>query len=113
MGVLKVDLASLPAGVDPAAVRKCKEHPLGRTGPHAPAVEGPGALSKAKRAQCYFSSSYGCNSGFCWTVCDLNGGGKWCWTAWDKGLGAWRTCSTKDDCKPDAGAACGGECSCK
>ncbi|EJD47234.1 hypothetical protein AURDEDRAFT_163842 [Auricularia subglabra TFB-10046 SS5] len=111
LGVLKVDLAALPAGVDPSAVRKCKEHPLGRGGPPAKAAASP-PTALEKRAQCYFNAAYGCNAGYCWKVCNLSGGGQWCWTAWDKGLGAWRTCERKEDCVPDAAADCGGECAC-
>ncbi|RAL03018.1 uncharacterized protein BO80DRAFT_423469 [Aspergillus ibericus CBS 121593] len=37
LGVMEVDLASLPEGVTAADVRKCRDHPLGR-----PAYPGAG-----------------------------------------------------------------------
>ncbi|EJD47258.1 hypothetical protein AURDEDRAFT_62495, partial [Auricularia subglabra TFB-10046 SS5] len=106
LGVLKVDLAKLPEGVDPAAIRQCKQHPLGHAGPRngtSAAVED-GALSK--RA-CWYGDSYGCTDGYCYKSCNTKGSGQWCWQAWDKGWGQWRTCAGKGDCKPNKSSDCG------
>ncbi|EJD47237.1 hypothetical protein AURDEDRAFT_113504 [Auricularia subglabra TFB-10046 SS5] len=96
LGVFKPE--SLPAGVDPAAVRPCKEHPLGNV------TQPAGSLDK--RA-CWFGDPYGCTDGYCWKTCNTQGSGQWCWTAWDGGWGGWRTCASNSDCSPNSSADCG------
>ncbi|RDB29454.1 hypothetical protein Hypma_014810 [Hypsizygus marmoreus] len=86
--------SNLPDGVITNDVRKCVGHPLGK-----------GVDAQA----CWTASPYGCSSdGYCWKVCGNNG--EWCWTAANKGQGAWLRCSTYTDCH--ATDSCGGTCSC-
>lgn len=95
MGVMTVDMTSLPTGVDPSAIRKCAEHPLGAS---------PNPISK--RA-CWYGKPSGCTKGFCWKGC--GGTGQWCWTAFNDGLGNWIGCTNDDECNTNA--ACGtGNC---
>src|SRR6201999_897865 len=89
---------SLPEGVDPNAVRQCTEHPQGNVTKH-----GDGDA-------CFFGGPYGCTRGYCWKQCHTPGRGQWCWTAFNNGFGAWRTCSTDQDCIPNTSTDCGQGC---
>ncbi|EJD47239.1 hypothetical protein AURDEDRAFT_102628 [Auricularia subglabra TFB-10046 SS5] len=99
---MDVDLATLPEGVDPTAIRKCKELPSGGN------ITAPtGALDKR---DCYNGPlTYGCgvDNHICWKTCNTAGSGQWCWTAWNKGFGAWRSCAQDQDCFPSVDADCG------
>ncbi|RDB29458.1 hypothetical protein Hypma_014817 [Hypsizygus marmoreus] len=85
--------SNLPDGVIANDVRKCVGHPL----------------DKDVNAQaCWTGSPYGCTDGYCWKVCGSFG--EWCWTAANKGQGAWLKCSAYTDCHEFD--FCGGKCSC-
>lgn len=93
LGIMTVP-KPLPSGVDPHKVRKCAEHPLGK-----PAVPSSARSSKPQPG-CVTTCPYGCESGFCWKVCD-RASGKWCWTAENKGHGKWSECTSYEDCVPE------------
>ncbi|PHH66739.1 hypothetical protein CDD81_5871 [Ophiocordyceps australis] len=97
LGVMQVDKAALPAGVDPNDIRQCAEHPAGKL-----------AQPLSKR-DCWHGKSSGCSKNYCWKVCGENNSGQWCWTAFNKGYGKWIGCS--DDSQCNTGMACGiGKC---
>lgn len=59
---------------------------------------------------CYSRAPYGCSeSGYCWTQCDKDGKGKWCWLARQYGAGDWKKCKIAMDCSPEKNgdAGCG------
>ncbi|GKT65559.1 hypothetical protein ColTof4_03675 [Colletotrichum tofieldiae] len=95
LGVMSYTGPSL-AGVDAVTTRTCREHPL--------RVDS-GFPPKLAARECWFGDDYGCTKGYCWEKCE--GDGKWCWTAWNHGLGKWRSCSGKEDCAPNDTSACG------
>ncbi|PHH75066.1 hypothetical protein CDD80_2651 [Ophiocordyceps camponoti-rufipedis] len=90
LGVFKVDLTKLPAGVDPNAIRKCAEHPL---------------RTSLNRRDCWYGNASGCSKGYCYRSCGTPGSGQWCWSANNGGLGSWIGCSKDSDC--NTGMACG------
>ncbi|KAL0931075.1 uncharacterized protein CTRU02_213810 [Colletotrichum truncatum] len=124
LGVMTYTDASLLEGVDLTQIRTCRDHPLGPGArPSAPPAQGPGGSAEAKRDAfgemlvrqegtdaCWYGDSTGCTNGYCWKTCGDKG--RWCWTAWNKGWGNWRTCSKSSDCKKNSDAE-GGEGGCK
>ncbi|KAG8160058.1 hypothetical protein KVR01_010695 [Diaporthe batatas] len=93
--------------VDISNIRKCKEHPLSVNGVSAGPEQVSGALEKR---ECWYGEDYGCSKGYCFQKCGSSG--EWCWTAWNGGLGEWRSCDSNAQCDPSAaGSACGqGDC---
>jgi len=124
LGVMSIPNRLL-AGVNPAEVRKCLEHPLAHSepSPYPPqppptradlwatvAVDlsiesGPESSVVVARAEvtadlvpraCFFGDQYGCSGGYCWKRCGLQG--EWCWLAYNAGYGAWTKCFRAADC---------------
>ncbi|KAG6007736.1 hypothetical protein E4U21_005575 [Claviceps maximensis] len=100
LGVMNVDPATLPEGVDPANVRKCLNHP-----------EGLLQRDEEKNLfarECWYRDDFGCSkSGWCYKTCGANG--QWCWAAQNGGYGSWIGCSSFRDCNKEM--ACGqGNC---
>ncbi|KAI7776617.1 hypothetical protein LA080_004767 [Diaporthe eres] len=100
LGLMVVDEAKLPAGVNASDVRKCADHPLGRRAGPGLAKRGGGCGGHAGRLS-------GCSNGYCWKDChgiDAYIGqnfGAWCWTAkGDESYGNWYPCTRDSDCKP-------------
>ena len=95
--------------MDPHAVRHCKEHPLHNATAAGPVSESasPGLTTSLHKRQCYYADAYGCTNGYCWKQCNTPGSGQWCWTAWNQGWGAWRTCAGRGDCNLISTADCG------
>ncbi|KAK1229358.1 hypothetical protein PQX77_007579 [Marasmius sp. AFHP31] len=122
LGVLNVDLNNLPEGMTANDVRKCADHPLGSKprqnaqweslAPMESSLTNRSANSIEDRAAqaCYYDAPYGCSDGFCWTACGAPGSGNWCWTAGGDGSGPWLTCSTFNDCNPNAACGKGNNC---
>ncbi|PWI72467.1 hypothetical protein PCL_11090 [Purpureocillium lilacinum] len=85
LGVMKVDKATLPDGVDAGAIRDCAEHPLALS------------ASRLHKRRCYTGDQhFGCHRRHCWKRCDA--AGKWCWTAANNGFGSWISCKKDGDC---------------
>ncbi|KAL0959500.1 hypothetical protein HGRIS_011210 [Hohenbuehelia grisea] len=110
LGVMNIDVARLTSGIDPSKVRKCLNHPEGSDGPNdsdVPSVNVSSLENKAlERRECWFKSRYGCSTnGYCWKVCDGNGG--WCWAASNGGTGDWLRCASYKDCGEGDSFACG------
>ncbi|KAN0075833.1 hypothetical protein V8E54_007103 [Elaphomyces granulatus] len=98
LGVM--DTTNLPEGVDPNAVRTCKEHP-----------EGAGKSLESR--SCWFKSNLGCsNGGYCYKSCAQPGSGEWCWTAANNGFGNWIICKSVSDCSPSDQCGAGGCSAC-
>ncbi|KAI1392409.1 uncharacterized protein F4822DRAFT_128425 [Hypoxylon trugodes] len=97
-----MNTTNVPEGVDPSAVRKCSEHPLGR-------VDLTGRSVGLVERTCVHGNPGGCDNGYCWKSC---GDGPWCWTARNGGFGDWYTCSKDSDCLTsyDCGQKSGGNC---
>lgn len=104
--VMKYDPQSLPDGVAPSDVRMYADHPMGRERSDtsdAPvdayidtsALEYSNPLELQPRA-CSTHAPYGFSDGYCWKVCNSKFG--WCWTAFGRGFGSWRTCRSHKDC---------------
>ncbi|KAK4094268.1 hypothetical protein Purlil1_1759 [Purpureocillium lilacinum] len=93
LGVMKLDMATLPEGVDPGAIRACAEHPL--------------ALSSSpiQKRRCWRGQKGGCSHGYCYRRCGE--GGEWCWTARNRGAGAWISCKSDDECRGEEACAAG------
>ncbi|EFY84846.1 hypothetical protein MAC_09098 [Metarhizium acridum CQMa 102] len=92
LGVMKVDPAELPEGVNASQVRKCLGHPEG----HGTGRDGKQLFARA----CEFKSAWGCShGGYCWKACDDENNGKWCWTAENSGYGPWIRCASYQDCE--------------
>ncbi|KAL3952232.1 hypothetical protein ACCO45_013949 [Purpureocillium lilacinum] len=91
LGVMKLDMATLPEGVDPGAIRACAEHPL--------------ALSSSpiQKRRCWRGQKGGCSHGYCYRRCGE--GGEWCWTARNRGVGAWISCKSDDECRGEEACA--------
>lgn len=120
LGVMSLD--NLPAGVDPANVRKCADHPFGNNRPMEGTSLAPlddtnvtsADAHKLDARSCKIDrvSSWGCTDGYCWKICD--GGGRWCWTATNFGIGPLKTCSSHSDCGNiyycGQNCACGNNC---
>ncbi|CEI60176.1 hypothetical protein FVEN_g6360 [Fusarium venenatum] len=123
LGIL--DITTLQDGVEPAELRLCADHPLGRKrnldpkqgSSIAPGDKGlPKDVSPAdstgllSKRICWDVAPYGCeNRSYCWKVCGQNG--EWCWTAHAGGSGAWRGCRTWGDCgTDDKDFGCGKNC---
>ncbi|KID69407.1 protein kinase domain protein, partial [Metarhizium hybridum] len=107
LGVMKVDEAKLPEGVDASQVRKCLGHPEGHGTDHS----GKALFARV----CEFRWAWGCSrGGYCWKSCDPDNNGKWCWTAEASGLGPWIRCSSYKDCEGSMACGEGGckECGC-
>ncbi|CRG83198.1 hypothetical protein PISL3812_00548 [Talaromyces islandicus] len=101
--VLNIAEADIPAGVDPTAIRTCKNHP-----------EGSAKESLSKR-KCWTGAPVGCSkNGYCYKSCGASGSGEWCWTALNGGLGDWKVCNSDEDCSSndDCGAGNCKECGC-
>lgn len=124
LGVMKVDMSDLPEDVNPSAIRRCAEHPLGRYPGLAPEDMSDAVNAKLfarddvendlvnlkPRACQSGDKDAGCSGGYCWKLCGLAAAGEWCWTAKLGGLGAWNTCNTDKECT--AVQSCGvGTCS--
>lgn len=87
LGVMQI-----PEGADPAAYRKCANHPLGdsksKFPPHSvdpsdmkkransAQLKGAEIFSRAKQA-CEWNSRGGCSGRYCWKAC--GNAGEWCW----------------------------------
>ncbi|KHO00382.1 uncharacterized protein MAM_01160 [Metarhizium album ARSEF 1941] len=105
LGVMKVDPAMLPEGVDPSRVRKCLDHP-----------EGPGYGYEGEKLferACWDRKirSRGCSrSGYCWRSCDTPSKNYWCWAADDLGFGDWIRCSSDEHCSDPTMACAWGKC---
>ncbi|KAM0271112.1 hypothetical protein ACHAQH_009199 [Verticillium albo-atrum] len=115
LGVLTLEGNRLPAGVSPAELRMCADHPNGHDrildpeqgASLSPMPDGavavadttsvPSSFALGERA-CYTSAPYGCSGGYCWKSCGNKAKGEWCWTAANGGLGAWKTCGRWQDC---------------
>lgn len=118
LGMMVVDEAKLPAGVNASNVRKCVDHPLGRKA-------GPGLVKRGGGCGGHGGRLSGCSNGYCWKDChgiDAYIGqnfGAWCWTAkGEEGYGNWYPCTSDSDCKPSytcgrafTGSYCG-RCGC-
>ncbi|KAI0385084.1 hypothetical protein F5Y04DRAFT_292595 [Hypomontagnella monticulosa] len=100
-----IDTSQLPEGVDPSAVRKCLEHPLGNINSEAVSERGVGLFER----DCWHGKPVGCTKGYCWKTC---GDGPWCWAARNDGFGDWYTCSKDSDCKASfpCSQKVGGDC---
>lgn len=105
LGVMRVDVSQLPDGINPADVRRCADHPLGRSPSMAPASSSDlqerdteDDLVSLKPRACYTKQTYGCDQGYCWKQCGLLNTGEWCWTATVAGLGTWASCNKDTDC---------------
>lgn len=108
LGVMNA--TDLPEGVDPNAVRKCKEHPEGiaKGDDNLEGVELD-ALEKRKKPGCWFGNSVGCSrGGYCYKSCAQPGSGEWCWTAQNNGFGDWIKCKNNWDCRPTDQCGAGG-----
>jgi hypothetical protein len=94
LGVMRIDTSKLPRGVDLSKMRKCREHPSALLDKRD-IVTKRACLEKKE-------GSYGCSKDrYCWSAC--GSGGKWCWMAYDGGIGGWMTCSTgnHEHCNPN------------
>ncbi|KAL5697303.1 hypothetical protein ACHQM5_030855 [Ranunculus cassubicifolius] len=106
---------NLPEGINPADVRTCADHPLGRnrSGVQSLAPMSNADLSVAATNTdpdaCYYKAPYGCSDGYCWKSCGPGGSGQWCWLAAGGGAGQWVKCSTYEQCSL-GGADCGRNC---
>ena len=110
LGVMNV--TGLPEGVDPSAVRTCKEHPVDDGLPGDNPVD---SLEKRKKKPgCWFGDSVGCSKGYCYKSCAQPGSGEWCWTAKNNGFGDWVKCKSSSDCDSDDACGAGGckKCGC-
>ncbi|KAI8276638.1 hypothetical protein COL154_006968 [Colletotrichum chrysophilum] len=108
LGVMSSTDAATKAGISPADIRKCKEHPLSLVSPRDTAADATDATVFAR--DCWWGDNYGCTDGYCWEKCNPEKG-HWCWTAWGDGFGDWRKCKGKGECEPVKNAACGqGNC---
>ena len=106
----------IPKGVVAEEIRTCANHPLGRERHLDTASLAPKEADEREPSEinftpadavkseanvleertCEYDAPYGCSKGYCWKVC--GGGGEWCWTAANGGLGSWLTCTTWNDC---------------
>lgn len=125
LGVMKLD-ASRMEGIDPTAIRRCADHPLGGRGASVDITErGMSDVNQARdeiglvdlstRACWNGLLASGCSKGYCWRKCDLTiASGRWCWTATNNGAGAWDTCNADIDCLLTLSCSVGdcGACGC-
>lgn len=109
LGVM--DTSNLPDGVDPNAVRTCKEHPEGKAGKTL--TEGDFQVRSLESRSCWFKDHLGCSAGgHCYKSCAQPGSGEWCWTAQNNGFGDWIGCSSVSDCSPTDQCGAGGCSAC-
>lgn len=112
LGVMEWNWEELPADVDRSNLRKCKEHPIELTTPN----KRDTSLTERACLPDPTAEYQGCDNGYCWSSCQ--GGGKWCWLAYNGGYGDWVKCNgdpgscfnIKYGCGHGSCSACG--CSC-
>ena len=110
LGVMTVE--NLAEGVNPADLRMCADHPLGRNrtieaGSSAPMdIDGKTASTDSKPAlgerACYAQGLFRCSGRYCWKACGDLILGEWCWMAGSSGFGPWAKCSSLYDCDDGA-----------
>ncbi|POR38811.1 Uncharacterized protein TPAR_00996 [Tolypocladium paradoxum] len=95
LGVMNVDVSTLPPTVGVNDIRKCLEHPAA------------GASDILQKRECWHGKAVGCShSGWCYMSCGEANSGKWCWLAKHEGSGGWRSCHSDNDCH-EKGLGCG------
>ncbi|OAA64979.1 hypothetical protein ISF_04389 [Cordyceps fumosorosea ARSEF 2679] len=97
----------VPDGVDPYAVRVCREHPV--------SALPPDERHALEKRGCFQGGGNGCSkSGWCFKRCDMNWSGPWCWTTKGGPLSDWKSCKRNRDC--GSKESCGGgrckDCGC-
>ncbi|KAJ0385514.1 hypothetical protein COL922a_006181 [Colletotrichum nupharicola] len=62
LGVMSSTDAATQAGISPADIRKCKEHPLSLVSPRDTAADATDATVFAR--DCWWGDNYGCTDGY-------------------------------------------------
>jgi hypothetical protein len=108
LGVMSLEGADL-AGVDVTEIRKCAGHPNERIRDMAPPGRSRSSLLASDQLRCTNGDPYGCQKGYCWTICGNNR--KWCWIAEKNRWGPWIKCRKMRDCpREQIDRQCGRAC---